>query len=374
MKKSKIPLLIITAGGTGGHIYPAQALIEELLKNNWRVKVFTDKRGFKYFKEIDRQVELSIISSAALNGSNIIKKISALFKLFKGTCVAGFYMIIERPTIIVGFGGYPAFPAMLAATFLRVPFIIHEQNGILGRVNQIFATRASVLACGVWPTKLPNNIKAIDCGNPVRKSILDLKNSPYIPPGDYPLSILVLGGSQASKILSEFVPSALALLPKKISTHLKVAHQARDEDQQQVEEFYQKSGIDAEVRTFFDDIPRRINETQLIISRAGASTIAEISIIGRPSILIPLKAAIRDEQTKNALSLAQAEAAIIISEDELTSLKLKETIYELVKNPARASKMAAAAYAISKPNASKKLMELVESSRNNSVKELSSAK
>ena len=374
MKKTKAPLLIIAAGGTGGHIYPAQALIEELVKNNWRVKVFTDKRGFKYFEEIEQQVELSIISSAALNGSNIIKKISATLKLVKGTCVAGFYIIRDRPKIIVGFGGYPAFPTMLAAILLRVKLIIHEQNRVLGRVNQIFATKASVLAYGIWPTKLQNNTNGIDCGNPVRKSILNLENSPYIPPGDYPLSILVLGGSQGSKILSEVVPSALALLPKKIAKHLRVTHQARVEDLEQVEEFYQKSGIDSDVRTFFVDIPRRINEAQLIISRAGASTIAEISVIGRPSILIPLKIAIRDEQTKNALSLAQAEAAIILSEDELTSLKLKETIYELVINPERASKMAEAAYAISKPNASIKLMEIVESVRNNSNKELKSAK
>ena len=370
MKKTKTPLLIIAAGGTGGHVYPAQALIEELLTNNWRVKVFTDNRGFKYFEQIEKKVEISIISSSALNGSNIIKNISATFKLLKGTCVAGFHIIRDRPEIIVGFGGYPAFPTMLAATFLRVRLIIHEQNGVLGRVNQMFAPKASVLACGVWPTKLSSNVNGIDCGNPVRKSISNLKNSPYIPPGDYPLSILVLGGSQASKILSEVVPSALALLPKKIARHLRVTHQARDEDLEQVEEFYQKSGIDSDVRPFFVDIPRRINEAQLIISRAGASTIAEISIIGRPSILIPLKVAIRDEQTENAQSLAQAGEAIIISEDELTALKLKETVLELVTSPEIASKMAKAAYAKSKPNASRKLLEVVESLSDNSNKEL----
>ena len=201
-----------------------------------------------------------------------------------------------------------------------------------------------------------------------------LRNSPYIPPGDYPLSILVLGGSQASKILSKVVPSALALLPVRILKHLRVAHQARDEDQKTVEEFYQKSGINADVKPFFVDISRRINEAQLIISRAGASTIAEISIIGRPSILVPLKVAVRDEQTKNASSLVQAKAAIIISEDELTSLRLKERIYELIRKPTKASKMAQAAYANSKPDASKKLLELVESLSTNTKEESFSAK
>ena len=374
MKKSDAPLLMITAGGTGGHIYPAQALIEELLNRNWRVRVLTDVRGVEYFRQLEGQVELSIISSAALNGSNIIKKITALLKLLIGTCVSGFFMLKERPKMIVGFGGYPAFPGMLAATLLKIPILIHEQNGVLGKVNQFFARRASVLACGVWPTKLPNNVNGVDCGIPVREDVLALRNSPYIPPGDYPLSILVLGGSQASKILSEVVPSALALLPVRILKHLRVAHQARDEDQKTVEEFYQKSGINADVKPFFIDVSRRINEAQLIISRAGASTIAEISIIGRPSILVPLKVAVRDEQTKNASSLVQAKAAIIISEDELTSLKLKERIYELIRKPTKASKMAQAAYANSKPDASKKLLELVESLSTNTKEESFSAK
>ena len=374
MKKSDAPLLMITAGGTGGHIYPAQALIEELLNRNWRVRVLTDVRGVEYFRQLEGQVELSIISSASLNSSNIIKKITALLKLLIGTCASVFFMLKERPKMIVGFSGYPAFPGMLAATLLKIPILIHEQNGVLGKVNQFFARRASVLACGVWPTKLPNNVNGVDCGIPVRKDVLALRNSPYIPPGDYPLSILVLGGSQASKILSEVVPSALALLPVRILKHLRVAHQARDEDQKTVEEFYQKSGINADVKPFFIDVSRRINEAQLIISRAGASTIAEISIIGRPSILVPLKVAVRDEQTKNASSLVQAKAAIIISEDELTSLKLKERIYELIRKPTKASKMAQAAYANSKPDASKKLLELVESLSTNTKEESFSAK
>ncbi|MDG2096378.1 MAG: glycosyltransferase, partial [Paracoccaceae bacterium] len=164
------------------------------------------------------------------------------------------------------------------------------------------------------------------------------------------------------------------LLPVRILKHLRVAHQARNEDQKTVEEFYQMSGINADVKPFFVDISRRINEAQLIISRAGASTIAEISIIGRPSILVPLKVAVRDEQTKNASSLVQAKAAIIISEDELTALKLKEGIYELIRKPTKASEMAEAAYANSKPNASKKLLELVESLYTNTKEESFSAK
>ena len=195
MKKSKIPLLIITAGGTGGHIYPAQALIEELLKNNWRVKVFTDKRGFKYFKEIDRQVELSIISSAALNGSNIIKKISALFKLFKGTCVAGFYMIIERPTIIVGFGGYPTVAPIIAAFIGRNIIVLHEQNAVLGRANKWLSCVAHIIATSFELTeKLNDNYsKTITVGNPVRKEMKKARLSAYpIIKADTTINILVI--------------------------------------------------------------------------------------------------------------------------------------------------------------------------------------
>ena len=374
MNKTDPPLLIVTAGGTGGHIYPAQALIEELLAKNFRVRVLTDARGLKYFNKIKSEVKLSIIASAALSKSNLIKMCIAIFKLIKGTVVSVFLILKERPKMIVGFGGYPTFPVILAATLLRKPILIHEQNGVLGRVNQLFAARASIVACGVWPIELPKNVNAVDCGNPVRKSILALKNSPYIPPGDYPLSILVLGGSQASKILSEVVPDALGLLPLKTLKRLRVTHQARKEDQNNVEEVYQKLGINAEVESFFVDIPRRINEAQLIISRAGASTIAEISVIGRPSILVPLKIALRDEQTKNALSLVDAKAAKMIPEDKLTSLKLKKEVHEFLMKPAKATGMAEAAYVCSKPHAAKKLLELVESIISNKKEELLSEK
>ena len=374
MNKTDPPLLIVTAGGTGGHIYPAQALIEELLAKNFRVRVLTDARGLKYFNKIKSEVKLSIIASAALSKSNLIKMCIAIFKLIKGTVVSVFLILKERPKMIVGFGGYPTFPVILAATLLRKPILIHEQNGVLGRVNQLFAARASIVACGVWPIELPKNVNAVDCGNPVRQSILALKNSPYIPPGDYPLSILVLGGSQASKILSEVVPDALGLLPSKTLERLRVTHQARKEDQNNVEEVYQKLGINAEVESFFVDIPRRINEAQLIISRAGASTIAEISVIGRPSILVPLKIALRDEQTKNALSLVDAKAAKMIPEDKLTSLKLKKEVHEFLMKPAKATGMAEAAYVCSKPHAAKKLLELVESIISNKKEELLSEK
>ena len=184
MKKIDKPLLFIAAGGTGGHIFPAQALADCILKEGWRVKFLTDDRGAKYANQFDEKVDVVTIPSSTFSGNNLIKKINAIFKLFLGTCSAIFYIIKNRPQVVAGFGGYPAFPTMLAATLFRVPLLIHEQNGVLGRVNQFFVRRSNIVACGVWPTKVPKDVEAIDCGNPVRQSIMKLKNSPYIPPGD----------------------------------------------------------------------------------------------------------------------------------------------------------------------------------------------
>ena len=361
MKKIDKPLVFIAAGGTGGHIFPAQALADCILKEGWRVKFLTDDRGAKYANQFDEKVDVVTISSSTFSGNNLIKKINAILKLFLGTCSAIFYIIKNRPQVVAGFGGYPAFPTMLAATLFRVPLLIHEQNGVLGRVNQFFVRRSNIVACGVWPTKVPKDVEAIDCGNPVRQSIMKLKNSPYIPPGDYPVNIVILGGSQGAKILSDVVPTALSLLPDNIIKNLQVTHQARKEDKSKVNDFYCNSRISANVQDFFSDIPKKINESQLIISRAGASTIAEISMIGRPSILIPLKAAIRDEQTANALPLVSANAAILLTEDKLTALKLRNIIHELILNPKRSSEMAKSAHNNCKVDATKKLTKLVMS-------------
>ena len=361
------PLLIIAAGGTGGHIFPAQALADSILDEGWRVKFFTDSRGVKFSNEFHPKIDLVKISSSTFFGNNLIKKFKGILNLLSGSCSAFCKMLIDRPQVVAGFGGYPALPTMLAATILRIPILIHEQNGVLGRVNQLFARRSSIIACGIWPIKIPEGVEAVKCGNPVRHSIMRLQNSPYIPPGDYPINIVVLGGSQGAKILSEIVPSALTLLPQNIKKNLQITHQARKEDTNKVIDFYNNFEINADVRDFFTDIPKKINETQLIISRAGASTIAEISIIGRPSILIPLKAAIRDEQTSNAMSLVAAKAAILISEDQLTALELKNKIEKLILNPALSSNMAKAAYGNSNIDATKKLTKLVVSLASNKI-------
>ncbi|MEL7344890.1 MAG: UDP-N-acetylglucosamine--N-acetylmuramyl-(pentapeptide) pyrophosphoryl-undecaprenol N-acetylglucosamine transferase, partial [Pseudomonadota bacterium] len=250
--------------------------------------------------------------------------------------------------------------ALSAAYLLRVPRLLHEQNGILGRVNTVFAKRVNAVACGTWPTALPDGVEGIPIGNPVRASVLERSGSPYQAPNDDQLSLVVFGGSQGAQILSEVVPAAIALLPAEMRPALRISQQARPEDQARVIEAYASLGIDAEVAPFFQDIPKRLAAASLIISRAGASSVADISIIGRPSILIPYAAATGDHQTFNARGLLDAEAAVLIPEAKLTPESLAEQIIGILTNPEAAERMAANALRLAKPDATDRLVALVE--------------
>jgi UDP-N-acetylglucosamine--N-acetylmuramyl-(pentapeptide) pyrophosphoryl-undecaprenol N-acetylglucosamine transferase len=244
--------------------------------------------------------------------------------------------------------------------------MIHEQNGVLGRVNDFFARRrrVSAIACGTWPTKLPGGVEGVHTGNPVRQAVLEKAGAPYIPPGDYPMSILVIGGSQGARILSDVVPAAINALPRPLRQSLRVSHQAREEDLARVSEFYASHGIHADVQTFFDDIPKRMSESQLVISRAGASSVADISVIGRPSILVPFAAAAADHQSANARGRVDAGAAILIPEALLTVDALAEQIEMVFANPEGAVKMAHAALNQGRPDATERLVEMVETLAN----------
>ncbi|MDF1729361.1 MAG: UDP-N-acetylglucosamine--N-acetylmuramyl-(pentapeptide) pyrophosphoryl-undecaprenol N-acetylglucosamine transferase, partial [Sulfitobacter sp.] len=265
-----------------------------------------------------------------------------------------------RPAAVVGFGGYPSIPALSAATLLRLPRMIHEQNGVLGRVNELFAKRVDRVACGTWPTNLPEGVEGVHVGNPVRAAVLDRAGAGYIAPGDYPMELLVIGGSQGARILSDVVPPAVADLPTDILRNIRVSHQARAEDQERVAAYYADAGIDADVRPFFDDIPTRMSEAQLVISRAGASSVADLSVIGRPAILIPFAAATGDHQTANARALVDAEAAILMSEAGLTPEALTEQITLVLQQPEAALQMSRNALATGKPEAAEALAAMVE--------------
>lgn len=353
------PLLIIAAGGTGGHMFPAQSLAEEMLTRGWRVKLSTDARGARYAGGFPDAVEREVLRSGSFSQGSKIARILVPFRVLAGAFGAVMAMRKDSPACVIGFGGYPALPAMIAATVLRLPRMIHEQNGVLGRVNQLFVSRVNAVACGTWPTELPDGIEGHDIGNPVRASVKERAGSPYISPGDWPMDLLVFGGSQGARIMS-MVPDALKRLPENIREKLGVTHQARPEDHDSVTAAYEALGVRAVVQPFIDDMPDQMAKAQLVICRAGASSIADLTVIGRPSILIPLASAVRDEQSANAAGLAEVGGAIVIQEDALTPDVLASHIADIIGAPDDARKAANAALALGKPDAAQGLADLVE--------------
>lgn len=354
------PHLVIAAGGTGGHMFPAQALAEEMLNRGWRVTLSTDARGAQYTSGFPDAVTVRQVASATFARGGIAAKLLVPFRILTGLVGAVFRNLGDRPTVVAGFGGYPSIPALGAAWLLRSPRLIHEQNGVLGRVNQLFARRVNRVACGTWPTALPVGVEGTHTGNPVRSAILEKAAAPYSLPDTGPISVLVMGGSQGARVLSDVVPGAINMLPGDLKARLHVSHQARDEDNTRATEAYATGQVKADIQSFFHDVPERMSTSHLVISRAGASSVADISTIGRPSILIPLAAAIRDEQTANARALFEAEAAVVLQESELDPGTLSEHILSILTTPGKAAGMAKNALSCGTPDATDRLVELVE--------------
>ena len=353
-------LALIAAGGTGGHMFPAQALAEVLLAEGWRVQLSTDARGARYAGGFPAAVARSVVSSATTARGGLAGKLMAPLKIAAGIGAAIARLRADRPAVVVGFGGYPTIPAMSAALALRLPVMIHEQNGVMGRVNRRFAPRVDRIACGIWPTDLPPGVSGVHTGNPVRAAVLDQAGAPYAPPAAAgPLNVLVIGGSQGARVLSDMVPAALAALPATMRARLRVAHQARPEDAGRVTEAYAAAAIPAEVQPFFEDVPRRLAGCQLVVSRAGASSIADITVIGRPAVLIPFAAAAGDHQSANARSLADAGAAAVLPESVLDAESLTRDMHAILSDPGRAATMAAAALSLGRPDAARRLYDLV---------------
>jgi UDP-N-acetylglucosamine--N-acetylmuramyl-(pentapeptide) pyrophosphoryl-undecaprenol N-acetylglucosamine transferase len=341
------PLIVMAAGGTGGHMFPAQALAEALLARGWRVKLSTDARGARYAGGFPDGVQVEQVASATFARGGTLAKLAAPYIIGNGVFGALRALRRDRPAVVIGFGGYPSIPAVTAAFLLKLPRLIHEQNGVLGRVNQFFARKGRVdaMACGTWPTDLPAGVEGVHTGNPVRTAILERAGAAYIPPGDYPMSVLVMGGSQGARILSDTVPAALAALPDTIRRHIRVSHQARPEDHDRVVAAYDTAEIDADVQPFFNDVPERIAEAQLVISRAGASSVA-------------------DHQTANARDLPDAGGAVAIRETDLTVAVLTEQVVAILGDPAHALKMSQGATACGIPDATARLVTLVETLAN----------
>ncbi len=352
--------VILAAGGTGGHLFPAEALAREFLKRGRPVALVTDKRGGNFPVA---GVETFRIPAGQF-GSGLLAKLRGVFDLGRGFMAASRLLRRLKPGAVVGFGGYPSMPTMLAAQQLGMATIIHEQNAVLGRANASLAPRVDRIATHFaqaegLAARLHDKISPT--GNPVRPAISALRETPYVAPTvEGPFRILVIGGSQGARILSAVVPEALLSLSPQLQARIELSQQARPEDLDAVTARYAAAGLKSEVKRFFDDMPQRLAGAHLVIGRAGGSTTAELTVSGRPAILVPYAAAIADEQTANARNLVARGAAWLLPESEFTAPALAALVEKLAAEPALLADAAAAARAMGEPEAAVKLADLVE--------------
>jgi UDP-N-acetylglucosamine--N-acetylmuramyl-(pentapeptide) pyrophosphoryl-undecaprenol N-acetylglucosamine transferase len=355
--------IAIAAGGTGGHMFPAEALAHELLARGHKVFLISDARGLG-FPGLFKGLETFRIESGTFARQGPGGALKAGWQLLKGLARAYGILLRKHPDGVVGFGGYPVAPVGVAARLLSLPSCLHEQNAVLGRANRALAGRASAIALSFEPTlKMSRSAKrkAVFTGNPVRGAIAVLADKPYPSLGpDHVLRLLVVGGSQGAKIFADVVPDALALLPKGVRARLQVTQQCRPEDLERVEAAYKTAGIAAQAFTFIKDIPGRLLWSHLVIARAGATTLSETAAAGRPAIMVPLASALDDHQSENAKRIAEAEAGWVLAEKDFTARALAKLVQRLVtrKDPLQAA--AKAARGLGRPLAAAHLADLVE--------------
>ncbi len=355
-----MPRLLLAAGGTGGHMFPAQALAETLRSEGWEIAMITDARGRKHSGHIPADPIIEV-NAATLTPKKPVQAMFAMLKLMQGTRQARAFMKRWKPDVVVGFGGYPAFPAMRSAQGLKIPTILHEQNAVLGRVNRVFAPKAKIVASGFDVLeRLPTGANHICVGNPLRAQIIDAAPKHYAAPsGD--INVLIVGGSLGARLLSETLPAGLALLPDVLKKRLVVTQQTRPECLENAVKIYKEAGIRAVCAPFFNDIETHLAAAHYIVGRAGASSVSEIAAMGKPSLLVPLGIAMDDHQTDNALTLKSLGAADILPESEFTPDEVK-SIFEARLNDSNWLKTAAAAArAAARPAAAADLAALVKS-------------
>jgi UDP-N-acetylglucosamine--N-acetylmuramyl-(pentapeptide) pyrophosphoryl-undecaprenol N-acetylglucosamine transferase len=358
---SEKPLAVVAAGGTGGHMFPAEALARELNERGWDVVLASDKRGAAFAANFPAIERLSL-DAATFKKSDPIGMARAAIKIGLGIMQARKAFKRLKPWAVIGFGGYPSYPALMAALGRKDITLIHEQNSVLGRSNRQLVKQVDAVACAfpvlrMAPAEMEGRVQVV--GNPVRPDIRALYDAPY-PPIDPTIRILVTGGSQGAKILSETVPQALALLPVSLRINLHVEQQTRADQIDMATKIYRDAEIDAEVAPFFTDMAERLGRAHIVIGRAGASTVCELAVAGKPSILIPLKIAADDHQTYNAEVLKAAKAAVVIREDDVTAEKLCSEIRTLIEGAALLPMRAGAAKSVARPDAARLLADLVE--------------
>jgi UDP-N-acetylglucosamine--N-acetylmuramyl-(pentapeptide) pyrophosphoryl-undecaprenol N-acetylglucosamine transferase len=354
--------IAIAAGGTGGHFFPAEALAAELLARGHRVVLLTDARSGGLASGTFAACEKFVLYGAGIAGRGVLRAASAAVSLTAGAVQAR--MILSRldAAVLVGFGGYPSVAPVLATRLLqrRPCVLLHEQNAVLGRANRVLSRLAHTLALSFSATSsIPPDVRTELTGNPVRPGISAIAGAPYPPPGEE-TKLLVLGGSLGARVFSEIVPSALASLAAPLRARLRVTQQCRAADLDLVRASYAASGIEAELAPFFADVPALLASASLVISRAGASTVAELAAVGRPSVLVPLPIAIDDHQTANARALEQAGGAWLVPQPAFTAATLAERLSKLLEQPAQLADAAARAASLGRADAAARLADLVE--------------
>jgi UDP-N-acetylglucosamine--N-acetylmuramyl-(pentapeptide) pyrophosphoryl-undecaprenol N-acetylglucosamine transferase len=357
------PSVMLAAGGTGGHLYPAFALAQELGRRDIAVDLVTDMRGDRYGANFPARAVYRV-PSATLASRSPIAAGRTVWMLGRG--IAASYQLLGtvKPGAVVGFGGYPAFPPILAATLRGIPTALHEQNAVLGRANRLLSGRVTTIATSFENTKYLSGgalKRARLTGNPVRDQVVDWATQSYRIPGpNGPYSLLVFGGSQGARFFADALPPALMLLPESIRASLFIVQQCREEDLARVEQAYQAAGVRAHLATFFSNLPEEMAKAHLVIGRAGASTVAELTVMGRPAVLVPLPHAVDNDQLQNAIRLAESDGAWCIEQKDLTAERLASVIGHLLQTPQALAEAAAAAKRLGQPDAVVRLADLVE--------------
>ena len=353
---------MLMAGGTGGHLFPAMALAQELGRRGHRIELMTEHRVESYGGEFPAR-QIHIVPSATPSTGNPVKFATAGVKIAGGVVVALQKLRRSRPDAVVGFGGYPTFPPFVAASLLGIPGILHEQNAVMGRANRALGRFADLLALSFASTKYADAIEVETAltGNPVRDRVRAVADRPYVAPdAEGPIALVVFGGSQGAKALSDIVPAAVAELPEALRQRLRVVQQCRAEDLDRVAEVYRRAKVDVELGAFFGDLPERIAASHLVIGRSGASTIAELCVLGRPAILVPLPGSIDADQKNNALTVEAAGAGWVAEQATLTPQALATRLATLLTDPPALAIAAARAKALGAPRAVEKLADLAE--------------
>lgn len=354
-------VILLAAGGTGGHLFPAEALAHELIERGWSVHLATDDRAERFAGHFPAAA-IHPIQSATMGSKNPVALVGAFWKIWRGVRQASAVIARIKPDAVVGFGGYPTLPPLYAATRRKVPTLIHEQNAVMGRANRALSGRVDAIAGGFLPQDASAaGAKTVTTGNPVRPPILEAAKTPYVASqGEEPFRLLVFGGSQGAQFFSDAMPAAIGLLPEAQRKRLVITQQARADDVARVKAGYAALGVHVEVSPFFTDMAQRMATAHLVISRSGASTVSEIAVIGRPALLVPYPYALDHDQAANAAALAAAGGGEVHPQSSLSPERIAALVGGLMDNPERLAAMAAGAKSAGRPDAARLLADLTE--------------